>query len=105
MVPPDIMYVNEEIDYTDTEVDGYRADMAYIGLVPRENVHYWRETTSFDGSVGIGVGLLAARPSSGLTVGVGYWATDTNTLYRATGAATWEAYYTPYTYPHPLGGA
>jgi hypothetical protein len=38
----------------------------------------------------------------GLTVGVGYWATDTQTLYRATSATTWQAYYTPYQYPHPL---
>ena len=75
-----------------------------IGIVPREDAHYWLEKTSFDGSSGAGVGLLSARPSSGLTVGVGYWATDTSMLYRATGATTWGAYYTPYTYPHPLRG-
>ena len=72
-----------------------------IGLAPAENEEIWFHKVSFDGSVGVGVGLLSARPSSGLTVGVGYWATDTNTLYRATGATTWEVYYTPHTYPHP----
>lgn len=72
--------------------------------VPTADQDFWIENASFNGSSGIGVGLLAARPSSGLTVGVGYWATDTSTLYRATGATTWETYYTPYTYPHPLRG-
>jgi hypothetical protein len=32
----------------------------------------------------------------------GYWATDQNTLYTCTATNTWTAYYTPYTYPHPL---
>jgi len=70
-------------------------------VVPTENVHVWMEKSSFNGSVGIGVGLLSARPSSGLTAGVGYWATDTQTLYRATNSTTWETYYVPYAYPHP----
>ncbi|MBE3141687.1 MAG: hypothetical protein IMZ53_14015 [Thermoplasmata archaeon] len=69
---------------------------------PSENIHYWRENASFNGSSGIGVGPLSVRPSSGLIVGVGYWATDTNALYRATSATVWEKYYSPYTYPHPL---
>jgi hypothetical protein len=60
------------------------------------------QKTPFNGSSGIGVGLLSARPSSGLSAGRYYWATDTNTLYRTTSSTTWEAYYTPYTYPHPL---
>jgi hypothetical protein len=73
-----------------------------IGLVPQWDVDCWRNTTPFTGASGVGVGLLSARPSSGLTVGVGYWATDTSKLYRAAGATTWETYYTPHTYPHPL---
>lgn len=63
---------------------------------------YWQQAVPFTGAAGIGVGALSARPASGLTTGVGYWATDTETLYRATGATTWETFYTPYTYPHPL---
>ena len=73
-----------------------------IGLVPQWDRDCFRHTTPFTGASGVGVGLRADRPSSGLTVGVGYWSTDESILYRATSATTWEAYYVPYTYPHPL---
>lgn len=66
---------------------------------------YYNENQSFSGTSGVGVGLLSARPSSGLTAGVGYWATDSGpqgTLYVATGPSTWVTHYTPFTYPHPL---
>lgn len=71
------------------------------------------ESGSFDGTKGVGSGLLSARPSTctagagGNTPGVGYWATDESKLYVCTATNTWTAYYTPYTYPHPLtnGGA
>jgi len=72
-----------------------------LGLVPQENRDFWKETQSFNGTTGIGVGPLANRPIT-CTKGVGYWATDTKTLYRCTATNTWEAWYTPYTYPHPL---
>jgi hypothetical protein len=73
------------------------------GLVPQWDRDCFRHVTSgFNGSAGVGVGLRSARPSSGLTVGVGYWATDESVLYRATSATTWAVHYTPYTYPHPL---
>jgi hypothetical protein len=68
-----------------------------------ENRDFYDDPVSFDGTAGVGVGLLAARPAT-CTTGVGYWATDTNILYRAVATNTWEAYYTPYTYPHPLRG-
>jgi hypothetical protein len=62
-------------------------------------------TSPFDGSgaegIGVGFGTLANRPST-CTVQVGYFATDTNTLYLCKTANTWTASYTPYTYPHPL---
>jgi hypothetical protein len=71
--------------------------------------------SAFDGSAGTGYGTLAARPASckagpggtfGVSptgsYGVGYWATDQNTLYVCTSANTWTGVYTPYTYPHPL---
>jgi hypothetical protein len=34
--------------------------------------------------------------------GPGYWDTTNSTLYVCTATNTWTAYYTPYTYPHPL---
>jgi hypothetical protein len=59
------------------------------------------ETATFNGSAGVGQGLLSARPSTCAPV-VAYWATDTTTLYQCSATNTWTAYYTPYTYPHPL---
>jgi len=83
-----------------------------------ENTDFYQQfgnggnTGTFNGTVGIGQGLLSARPSTctagtdpmtgGAAPGVGYWATDTNTLYVCNPTNTWTAYYTPYTYPHPL---
>jgi hypothetical protein len=72
-------------------------------------------TTPFNGSTtcnagsgnytcGIGFGTLANRPAA-CSVQVGYFATDTNTLYECLTANTWTASYTPYTYPHPLASA
>ncbi len=61
------------------------------------------ETGTFDGTRGVGEGLLSAR-SSTCTTGVGYWATDTQTLYVASATNVWSIYYQPYTYPHPLTG-
>jgi hypothetical protein len=56
---------------------------------------------SFNGTAGVGSGLLSGRPST-CTLNVAYWATDTSTLYQCSAANTWTVYYTPYTYPHPL---
>ncbi len=72
-----------------------------IGTVPTENRDFWIHKTAFDGTSGIGVGILSARPQTG-TTGVGYWATDVKKLFVWTGSNKWEEYYSPYTYPHPL---
>jgi hypothetical protein len=75
-----------------------------------ENQDYYNYKASFTGSSGVGSGLISTRPSAcaagpgGNTPGVGYWATDTNTLYVCNPTNTWTSYYTPYTYPHPLQG-
>jgi hypothetical protein len=62
-------------------------------------------TSPFDGSGsggnGVGWGTLARRPTT-CTVQVGYFATDTNTLYECLSPNVWTPSYTPYTYPHPL---
>ncbi|MGB9105962.1 MAG: hypothetical protein WCC59_14470, partial [Terriglobales bacterium] len=67
------------------------------------NRDFYNEVASFDGTAGVGSGLLSARPST-CTPQVAYWARDTNTLYQCSATNTWSAYYTPYTYPHPLQG-
>ena len=71
------------------------------GIVPRWDVHCFKHVATFDGSSGVGIGLLSARPATCTTEGVAWWATDENKLYRWHNGA-WELYYTPYTYPHPL---
>jgi len=67
-------------------------------------------TSPFNGTTGMGFGTLANRPTTCTTGsaaepglgGVGYWDTDTNTLYRCSATNTWTVAYTPFTYPHPL---
>jgi len=88
-LPPNVN-VTQTIDYGGSE-----------GIVPREDFNYFREKASFDGSSGVGVGPVAQRPAYCSKEGAAWWATDENKLYRWH-AGTWEIYYTPYTYPHPL---
>ncbi len=71
--------------------------------------------TSFNGTVGVGSGTLASRPSN-CTAGVAYWATDQGNwnqsgsggqgeLFVCTATNAWTLHYTPYTYPHPLASS
>ena len=81
------------------------------GNVTVENRDYYLElpnhfeSATFNGTAGMGFGLLSARPST-CTPRVGYFATDANSgvgeLYECLTANTWTASYEPYTYPHPL---
>ena len=48
-----------------------------------------------------GTDTCTAGPG-GNTPGVGWWNTANNTLYVCNPTNTWSAYYTPFTYPHPL---
>jgi hypothetical protein len=95
-------------------VDGQPQNITYGvagSIYVIQNVHFYNQRDNFDGSNtpgvnagltgGIGVGLLSARPTQ-CTPLVGYWATDTNTLYQCTAPNTWTVHYQPYTYPHPL---
>ncbi len=72
-----------------------------IGPVPQFDKDCWKQLDSFNGTTGMGVSPLSFRPAT-CTVGVGYWANDTKTLYKCNATDTWIAYYTPYIYPHPL---
>ena len=66
-----------------------------------QNRDYYLYTSSFNGTVGVGSGLLSARPST-CSINVAYWATDKSTLYQCSTPNTWTTYYAPYSYPHPL---
>ena len=77
-----------------------------------QNRDFYSYTASFNGTAGVGMGSLSARPTT-CTVGVAYWATDqgkwnsrqsgpNGQLYKCTATNTWSLYYVPYTYPHPL---
>lgn len=88
---------------TFTPASGYSSSTYVNGYAPglTQNTDYYAHTSSFTGASGVGSGLLAARPLT-CTPLVSYWATDTTTLYQCSATNTWTAYYTPYTYPHPL---
>ncbi len=78
-----------------------------------------RDVFSDNSSPGVTCGTLANLPAI-CTTGQGYWATNqscsdltgmvgvnpttpiSGTLYKCTATNTWTAYYTPYTYPHPI---
>ncbi len=86
-------------DHIQAERDYYNAVSASLQTSP---------AAPFDGSHGMGFGLLANRPTTCTTNaleaggGVGYFATDQATLYRCAATNVWVAHYTPYAYPHPL---
>lgn len=66
-----------------------------------QNSDFYLYTPSFNGTSGVGSGALGSRPSI-CTAGTAYWATETNTLYQCGNNNSWDVYYKPYAYPHPL---
>jgi hypothetical protein len=96
-----VPYVSGMVDYSNTGDPYYYEPLAYKGIVPQMNREFWNEQDAFNGTTGIGIGLLSNRPAT-CTKGVAYWATDTKKLYKCTATNTWTAYYTPFIYPHPL---
>jgi hypothetical protein len=82
---------------------------------PHENANWWNYNaacTAVSCSAGVGVGQTP--PIGTCTTGVGFWvasvplATTSSSviqnasLYKCTATNTWQKYYVPYTYPHPL---
>jgi len=66
------------------------------------NRDFYNYTASFDGTVGVGKGLDAAKPAT-CTTGVAYFSTDVGaygTLYKCTSTNTWTSYFAPSTCPH-----
>lgn len=62
----------------------------------QENRDYYSNNGT---SIGIGTGTSLPGNCTPLQA---FWNTNTNTLYQCSATNTWTAYYTPYTYPHPL---
>lgn len=70
------------------------------------------ERADFTGTCGTGVGIVANRPPT-CSTGVYYWAIDEGEwnslhdgadgqLYKCAAPNSWQLYYTPFSYPHPL---
>lgn len=108
LVPAYLWYNRRESNNALTHVNVINNSSNHI----KANRDYYEQGSTFDGTSGVGVGLLAARPSL-CTPGVAYWATDQGNwnksaggaqgvLYKCTAPNTWSLYYTPYEYPHPL---
>ena len=90
----------------------------------KANTDYWNyNVNTLNGSTEKGINCGSAAPTSDCSTGDGYWKTDaspcstppttmadmrtytqSSTFYKCTAPNTWEVYYTPYTYPHPLRG-
>jgi len=86
--------------------------VAYGSSQQQEDRDFYVDDSSHDSIDGGGiiVGTLAQRPAT-CQPSEGYWATDQGSwntqgddgvLYKCTSTNTWEKYYEPYTYPHPL---
>ncbi len=97
---------------TGTRLDPWMANEDYI----KPDRDYYQQVSNFNGTSGVGVGLLSTRPTTcrgpindpsdnyELTGGVAFWATDQNKLYHCSATNTWSVLFEPLIYPHPLQG-
>jgi MYXO-CTERM domain-containing protein len=86
-----------------------------------ENVDFWNYDPSCSGTAGCaaGIGVGPSPPTGSCAPGVAFWVgsagselpttsaelvaeTQAGRLYRCRDDGTWEPYYQPFTYPHPL---
>jgi len=87
--------------YNPPPFNGFDAVWRSAQSIIAPNRDFYLFSSTFNGTSGVGAGLLAQRPAT-CTPLVAFWATDTSTLYQCTATNTWTVYYTPFTYPHPL---
>lgn len=79
---------------------------------------WWNQNASCTTSTcALGIGQGTTAPTGTCTTGTGFWVASTpgatvnpsviqaGQFYKCTSTNTWTAYYTPFTYPHPLLGS
>lgn len=85
--------------YSGNGATGYIRNVAHGG---QRYPDFFEESSSFNGTTGIGMGRRADRPTT-CTDGVAYWSTDYGVLDKCVSNNNWSnGWYAPYTYPHPL---
>jgi len=119
-------YCHDDIDPPYGSTCGGLGCRTYLGYADYEimaNREYYNYNASCNGAIGCaaGIGIGAVAPTGACVAGTGYWVTDkpmpnvppttmadmktytqAGKFYKCTSNDHWEAYYTPYTYPHPL---
>jgi hypothetical protein len=73
----------------------------------KANRDYYNHTSSFNGTSGVGRGLLSERPLT-CSMNTAFFATDVGTLgtlYKCTSTNNWTVYFTPAQCPHPSAGS
>lgn len=106
------LYMFENVDEMDARVEmPVGADLlAAHSLAIREDEHFFTDNVqgAYDGSTGMGTGTcidpMDERPESPALLRTGFWCTDLQELYIWDGDS-WELYWAPYTYPHPLANS
>jgi hypothetical protein len=69
------------------------------------NINNWQRHVRLDRDFyNADFGPIASRPSTCTPIEA-YWATDERALYQCTATDTWEPYYRPFVYPHPIAAA